>query len=90
MDRRRIGMTDPTPPDSTSHSQLDRLEKAFAKLGSEHREIILLARVEKLTYPEMGIRLGLNVEQMEHRLALAIAALDRAIERLERPWWRFW
>jgi DNA-directed RNA polymerase specialized sigma24 family protein len=76
--------------DEADSERLGQLEKAFARLHSEHREIILLARVEMLTYPEMGIRLGLNVEQVEHRLALAIAALDRAIERLERPWWRFW
>ena len=70
--------------------QLERLEKAFATLSAEHREIILLARVERLTYQEMGICLGLDTAQVERRLALAIAALDRAIERTERPWWRLW
>ena len=67
-----------------------KLDKAFARLPQKHQEIILLARVEKLSYPEMGIRLGLNVKQVEHRLALAIAALDRALEQQGRPWWRFW
>jgi RNA polymerase sigma factor (sigma-70 family) len=67
-----------------------RLEKAFANLPRKHQEIILLARVEGLTYLEMGIRLGLDVEQVERRVALAIAALDRMLERQQRPWWHFW
>jgi len=71
-------------------ARLEQLERAFESMRPEHREMILLARVERRTFPEMGIRLGLNVRQVEHRLALAIAALDRAMEQQERPWWRFW
>ena len=70
--------------------EVERLETAFAKLNPAHQEVILMRRVECLTYPEMGIRLGLTVRQVERRLARAIYALDTALNEPQRPWWRFW
>jgi RNA polymerase sigma factor (sigma-70 family) len=71
-------------------TEVEQLQSAFAKLSPAHQEVILLRRVEGLTYPEMGIRLGLTVHQVERRLAQAIYELDSALNERQRPWWRFW
>ena len=70
--------------------ELERVQAAFAKLSPAHQEVILLRRVEGLTYPEMGTRLGLTVRQVERRMAQAIYELDKALDEPQRPWWRFW
>lgn len=75
---------------STDPVRLERLEKALGRMPRGHREIIILARVEGLTYAEIGWRLGLTIEQVERRMADAIFALDVALHRQQLHWWRFW
>lgn len=68
----------------------EQLDRAFIRLRPKHQEMILLARVDGLTYAEIAERLGITMGEVERRMAGAIYSLDRALERQERPWWRFW
>lgn len=70
--------------------RLEQLERAFKRRRPKHRELILLARVDGLTYAEIAERLGIGVNEVERRMAKAIYSLDKALDRQERPWWRFW
>lgn len=69
---------------------LDRLEKAAAKLRPIEREVLVFSARERLSIAEIAARLGITAEAAERLLARALCRLDRALERQERPWWRFW
>ena len=69
---------------------LERLEKAVASLRPIEREVLLLSARERLSNDEIAARLGITPEAAEYLLAQAICRLDWALERQERPWWRFW
>jgi RNA polymerase sigma factor (sigma-70 family) len=68
----------------------ERLEKAAACLCALEREVLILSAGERLSNEEIAERLGVSTEAAERLLAKALRKLDRAIERLERPWWKFW
>ena len=69
---------------------LDRLERAASNLRPIEREALVLSAREGLSNGEIAARLGITVEAAERLLARALCRLDRALERQERPWWRFW
>ena len=69
---------------------LRQLETAFRSLKPKHQRLILMRRVDGLSYVEIAERLDTSVAQVERRMAQAILALDRAMVDEERPWWRFW
>ena len=71
-------------------ARLKQLERAFRRLRPKHQQIILLARVEGLSYAEIARRLGITVAKAEQRTARTVAALDRALDRPGRPGWWFW
>lgn len=82
------------PSRADSPEEVRRVERAFLRLRRKHRQMLIMARVEKLTYAEMAERLGITIKQVERRMADMIYAWDRAMEKEEegekRPWWRFW
>ncbi len=92
-DRNTLPEERPSQP-AYSPEEVRRVERAFLRLRRKHRQMLLMARVEKLTYPEMAARLGITIKQVERRMADMIYAWDRAMEKEEaegtRPWWRFW
>jgi RNA polymerase sigma factor (sigma-70 family) len=69
---------------------LEQVEAAFRTLKPKHQRLILLRRVDGLSYAEIAERLGTSVAQVERRMAKAILALDLAMDGERRPWWRFW
>ena len=69
---------------------LTRLEQAASSLRPIEREVLVLSARERLSIDEIAARLGIAPEAAEHLLARALCSLDRALERQERPWWRFW
>ena len=69
---------------------VERLERAASTLLPIEREVLLLSACERLSNGEMAVRLGMTTQAVERLLARAISKLDRAIERQERPWWKFW
>jgi DNA-directed RNA polymerase specialized sigma24 family protein len=68
----------------------DRLEKAASKLRPAEREVLMLSAREGLSNAAIARRLGMPEAAAERLLADAVCALDRALERQERPWWRAW
>ena len=68
----------------------ERLEKAARRLRSSEREVLILSARERLSIGEIAMRLGISAGAAERLLARALRRLDRAIERQDRPWWRFW
>ena len=69
---------------------LEALQHAFASLDPDHRQLLVWARARKLDHAEIGARLGLGIEEVELRLAAAILALDAALAKRKRLWWRVW
>lgn len=69
---------------------LDRLEKAALSLRPIEREVLVLSARERLSNAEIAARLGITAQAAERLVARALCKLDRALERQERLWWRFW
>lgn len=69
---------------------LDRLERVAANLPPVERDVLDLSAREGLSNRDIAVRLGITPETAERLLARALCRLDRAIERQEWPWWRFW
>ncbi len=59
---------------------LDKLEKAIDKLRPEYREVIILAKIEELSYKEIGDRLGKSTGAVKMLVSRAIVALASAFE----------
>jgi RNA polymerase sigma-70 factor (ECF subfamily) len=57
---------------------LDRLEQALDALKPEHKEVIVLKRIEGLSHAEIARRLGKNTGAVRMLLARAMAALTLA------------
>ena len=68
----------------------ERLERVISKLRPIEREVLHLSARERLSNEEIGAKLGIEPASAERLLAKALRKLDRALERQERPWWRFW
>lgn len=69
---------------------LERLETATSSLRPAEREVLVLSARDRLSNDEIAARLGITPEAAERLLAEALYWLDVALERQERPWWRFW
>jgi DNA-directed RNA polymerase specialized sigma24 family protein len=67
-----------------------RLRKAARKLRPIEREVLYLSSAEGLRNDAVGERLGITTKAAERHLRNALIKLDREMERLERPWWKFW
>jgi RNA polymerase sigma factor (sigma-70 family) len=66
----------------TRREELDRLERALDKLKGEHRQVILLAKIEGLSYQHIGRRLNRSPEAVGMLLSRAMLALIKAFERI--------
>jgi RNA polymerase sigma-70 factor (ECF subfamily) len=58
--------------------ELDKLEKAIDELKPEHKEVIILAKIEGLSYKEIGKRLGKSADAVGMLLSRAMVALTIA------------
>lgn len=68
----------------------ERVEQAAKCLRPLEREVLVLSARERLSNDEIALRLGIEPQEARRLLAKALIRLDRALERQERPWWRFW
>ncbi len=59
---------------------LDKLEKAIDKLRPEYREVIVLAKIEELSYSQIGNRLSKSTGAVKMLVSRAIVALASAFE----------
>ena len=55
--------------------ELDRLEKAIDKLKPEYKEVIIWAKIDGLSYNEIGNRLGKSADAAGHLLLRAMVSL---------------
>ncbi|MBN2131736.1 MAG: sigma-70 family RNA polymerase sigma factor [Sedimentisphaerales bacterium] len=62
--------------------ELDRLERAMDQLKDEYRQVILLAKIEGLSYAQIGRRLGKTPDAVGMLLSRAMVALTTAFEAL--------
>ncbi len=76
-----------SPP---TEAELERLQRAAASLSAFEREVLVLSAGHGLRNHEIGARLGVSEAQAERLLARALRKFDRALDRGERPWWKFW
>lgn len=77
----------PGPVDATTPSvimsrkeELDKLEKAIDQLKPEYREVIVLTKIEGLSYKEISERLGKSNEAIRKLVSRAIVALTSVFE----------
>jgi RNA polymerase sigma-70 factor (ECF subfamily) len=56
--------------------ELDKLEKAIDKLKPEYREVIVWAKIDGLSYKEIGSRLGKSADAAGHLLLRAMVSLS--------------
>ena len=61
---------------------LDKLEKAIDDLKPEYKKVIVLAKIDGLSYKEIGERLGKSVDAVGMLLSRAIVALTIAFGRI--------
>ena len=54
---------------------LDKLEKAIDQLKPDYREVVVLAKIDGLSYKEIGDRLGKSIDSVGHLLSRAMVAL---------------
>ena len=66
----------------TRREELDKLERALDKLKGEHRQVILLAKIEGLSYRHIGQRLNRSPEAVGMLLSRAMLALIKAFEKI--------
>jgi RNA polymerase sigma-70 factor (ECF subfamily) len=62
--------------------ELDKLERAMDQLKDEYRQVILLAKIEGLSYAQVGRRLGKTPDAVGMLLSRAMVALADAFEAL--------
>jgi RNA polymerase sigma-70 factor (ECF subfamily) len=54
---------------------LDKLEKAIDQLKHDYREVIVLAKIDGLSYKEIADKLGKSIDSVGHMLSRAMVAL---------------
>jgi RNA polymerase sigma-70 factor (ECF subfamily) len=76
------GPIDATTPSAimSKREDLARLEEAIDKLRPEYREVILLAKIEELSYSQIGERLGKSAGAVKMLVSRAIVALASTFE----------
>jgi len=75
-----LGPIDATTPSAimSKREDLARLEKAIDKLKPKYREVILLAKIEQLSYSQIGEKLGVSAAAVKMLVSRAIVELASA------------
>jgi RNA polymerase sigma-70 factor (ECF subfamily) len=81
---RTDGPIDATTPSviMSKKEDLSKLEEAIDELKPEYREIIVLAKIDGLSYKEIGARLGKSADAVGMLLSRAMVALTIAFGRI--------
>jgi len=79
---RTVGPIDVTTPSviMSRKEEMDKLEKAIDALKPEYREVIVLKRLEGLSYKEIGERLGKSADAIGMLLSRAMVSLTSVFE----------
>ena len=80
-------VVNPGPIDATTPSvimsrkeELEKLEKAIDQLKPEYKEVIILTKIERLSYKEISERLGKSNDAVRKLISRAILALANVFE----------
>ncbi|MHC4595810.1 MAG: sigma-70 family RNA polymerase sigma factor [Planctomycetota bacterium] len=78
------GLLDTTTPSviMSRKEDLAKLEKAIDELKPEYREVIVLTKIEGLSYGQIGNRLGKSADAVRMLVSRAMAALTTAFRRI--------
>lgn len=72
-----------TPSSIVSRKEdLDKLEKVIDELKPEYREVIVLAKIDGLSYKEIGERLDKSTDAVGHLLSRAMVALTETFWKI--------
>lgn len=77
---------DPAPDAERAAIASERLQRALACIESmppRRREVLLLLRLEGLTYRKVAMRLGISPKTVENHLSAAMEELSRAMARYD-------
>jgi len=79
-----IGPVDTTTPSAimSKREDLDRLTKAMEALKPEYRDVIVLTKIEGLSYKDIGDKLGKSTDAVRMLFSRAMAALSGAFEAI--------
>jgi RNA polymerase sigma-70 factor (ECF subfamily) len=66
--------------DASSKEEIDRLERAFAALPADHREVVFLARIAGMPHAEIAGRMGRSQAATRTLLCRALARLATLLE----------
>ena len=69
--------------------RLWRAERAVDRMEEMDRKVFLAIRVEELSYPEISVRFGITVAEVEWHFAGALRVLMTAMDEKDPWWWRF-
>lgn len=74
---RQLAMSTTPSAILSKKEELDKLENAIDQLKPEHREIILLAKIEGLSYKEVADKLNKSTDMVGYLLSQAMMALTQ-------------
>lgn len=80
-------MSDPAPgPDEVAEKRRrgERVRQAIANLSDKHREVLILAQYQSLSYPEISEVLGIPVGTVKSRVHFAIKKLAEDLQDLRQ------
>ena len=66
----------------SKREELSKLERAIDKLRPEYREVIILKKIEELSYKEISNRLGKSTDAVGMLVSRAMIALIDAFEKI--------
>lgn len=70
-----------SPSQGIMHAELiERMEQAFDQLSPDHREVITLSRIARLSHAEIATRMDRNVESVRKLLARALVKLSALLD----------
>lgn len=69
----------PKPPDPEI---LNRIDAAITNLPELTREVFIMHRFEDLSYDRIAHRLGIDVDEVQRQMALAIGQIHREVEEM--------
>ena len=59
--------------------EMERIERALERINESHRDVIVLRKLQELSFAEIGERLGRSPDACRMQLARAMTALTRAL-----------
>lgn len=67
-----------------SRQELKRLQKILQKLPKHQRDVFILARIEGLTYVQIGEKLGIPSQTAFSRMVRALGLIKEAMDQVEK------